>query len=107
MAGANTVRASEKKGSDAIDKAPPAFTIDDLLAELRPDEIPDGVTVSELCDQIGWPRTKNNKTKMQKKIADKIALGLWEYAGRKTDTDITGQTRPIPAYRPVSGGGEE
>lgn len=87
-----------------MDKPEPTFTIDDLLAELRPDDVPDGVTVRELCERNGKPPTKNNKTRAQKKVADLIALGLWEYVGQKQSTSITGAVIAVPAYRPKGGG---
>ena len=106
MAGPDTVRASEKGNGDVVDKTPPPFTIDDLLAELALDDIPDGVTVRELCEQSGDPPTKQNMNRTQKRVYDLIAEGMWEYAGKKPARSVVGARIAVPAYRPKGGGGE-
>ena len=87
-----------------VDKTPPVFTIDDLLAELRPDDIPDGVTVREMCVKSGWPTTNTNLAKSRRKVTDLVALGSWEYVGEKATATVTGAQRFAPAYRPKGGG---
>jgi len=106
MAGADTVRASEKENSDVVDKTPPTFTIDDLLAELRPDDIPDGVTTRELCIRAGQVPTKSNISRAGRKVYDWLATDKWEFVGKKPMTAVTGETRMSPAYRPIEGGGD-
>lgn len=87
-----------------MDKPKPEFTIDDLLAELQPDDIPDGMTTREVCERRGWPATKANMARAYNRIRDLIELGLWEYAGKKKTVAITGADRFSPAYRPRRGG---
>ena len=89
-----------------MEKPQPTFTIDDLLAELKVDDIPDGVTVRELCVRSGEPPTKQNTNRTQKKVYDLVALGLWEYVGKKPAHSLVGARIAVPAYRP-KGGGED
>ena len=88
-----------------MEKPQPTFTIDDLLAEMRPDEIPDGVTVRELCQRSGDPPTKQNMNRAQKRVYDLVAQDLWEFVGRKPALSVVGARIAVPAYRPKGGGG--
>jgi len=76
-----------------------------LLAELKPDDIPDGVTVRELCERNGDAPTKKNMGRAQKQVYDLLALGLWEYVGQKPAVSVIGASIAVPAYRPKGGGG--
>jgi len=103
MAGADTIRASEKESGDVIDKTPPAFTIDDLLADLRPEDAAEGFTVTEICQQAGLPTTGSNRAKVYRKVKDLEALGLWEPVPKKEVVTVTGaKWREAGAWRPVS-----
>jgi len=104
MARADTVRAPEKENSDIVDKTPPTFTIDDLLAELKADDIPDGVTTKELCERNGQLPTKSNISKAGRRVYDLVVTGRWECVGKKPTVSVTGETRMSPAYRPKGGG---
>jgi len=87
-----------------MEKPQPTFTIDDLLAELGPEEIPDGVTVRELCQRSGDRPTNQNMNRTEKRVHDLIAEGIWEYAGKRPAISITGARIKVPAYRPKGGG---
>ena len=76
------------------------FTLDDLLAQLQPDEIVDGLTIRELCEQAALPVTHNNMTRVRRKVNDLRALGLWEYVGQKDLPTITGALKGRAAFRP-------
>lgn len=89
-----------------VDKPEPEFTIDDLLAQLKPDDVLDGLTIRELCKRGGHPDTASNLKKTYNKVNDLIALEKWEYAGKKPIVTRTGETRSSPAYRPKRGGEE-
>ena len=85
-------------------KPEPEFTIDDLLAQLQPDDIADGLTIRELCEQAALPVTHNNMSKIRRKVNDLRALGLWEYVGQKDLPTITGALKGRAAFRPKRGG---
>ena len=87
-----------------MDKPQPTFTIDDLLAELKLDDIPDGVTVRELCLRNGDSPTKQNMNRAQKHVHDLIAEGVWEYVGKRPAVSTIGARIAVPAYRPKGGG---
>ena len=89
-----------------MDKPKPMFTIDDLLTELKPNDIPDGVTVRELCERNGEPPTKQNMNRAQKQVYDLLALDLWEYVGQKPAVSVIGHKIAVPAYRPKGRGGD-
>jgi len=89
--------------ADAVDTTPPIFTIDDLLAELKPDDIPDGVTVRELCERNGDSPTRQNMNRVQRQVYDLVARGLWEYVGKKRAVSVVGTDIAVPAYRPKGG----
>lgn len=84
----------------AVDRKPPAFSIEDLLAEFKADDIPDGVTVQELCAKAGLRLTRQNISRVGGKIHDLCALGLWEFVGKKACISQAGDPRLSPAYRP-------
>jgi len=87
-------------------KPRPTFTIDDLLAELKPSDVPDGVTTRELCRRAGQAPTKTNLSRAARKVFDLIAEEKWEYAGKKATRTIIGGGYMTPAYRPIEGGGD-
>jgi len=87
-------------GEGEMGKPTPTFTIDDLLAELRLNDVPDGVTVRELCERRGDMPTKTNLSRIGRRVYDLIAQGLWEYVGKKQTQTVTGEARFAPAYRP-------
>ena len=76
------------------------FTLDDLLAQLQPDEIIDGLTIRELCEQAGLPLTDNNMNKVRRKVNNLKALGFWEYAGQRELPNVSGHPRKRAAFRP-------
>jgi hypothetical protein len=90
-----------------MQKPEPTFTLDDLLASLKPDDIGDGLTIRELCDKEGSPATTSNLARIRKHVNDLVALGLWEYAGKKALPTITGSIwSGRAAFRPVKRGEE-
>lgn len=97
----DTVSASQASGGITVDRRPPEFTIEDLLAELRPDEMPDGATMRELCVQAGLTPTKGHMGRVGRLVYDLVAVGAWEYVGKKSVPTIDRATRMVPAYRPV------
>ena len=82
----------------------PTFTIDDLLAELNAVDVPDGLTVRELCVKADRPPTKANISRVGSKIHDLVVMGQWECVGQRVNVSISGSPHSAPAYRPVGGG---
>ena len=82
-------------------KPAPKFTIEELLNQLRQEEIEDGITARELVVKAGLPPTNTNMGAMGRKINDLLALGHWESAGRKKvwSEALQNYVRS-PAYRP-------
>ena len=97
----------EESDKVAVDSTPPEFTIDDLLAELRPEDAGDGLTIRELCEQAALPVTQTNMGKVRRKVNDLKALGLWEYVGQKELPTITGALKGRAAFRPVGNEAED
>lgn len=87
-----------------MSKPEPTFTIDDLLAELGPQDVPDGVTIRELCERKGLPPTGGNMAEARRKVRDLVATGAWEFVGKKRCPTPTGIMWPTAAYRPKGGG---
>lgn len=78
-------------------------TLDDLLADLKPDDAPGGLTVREICDMAGLFATGSNMARVRGKLRDLMALGEWEFAGKPLRQTMTGISWPTPAYRPRGG----
>lgn len=68
-------------------KPTPSFTIDDLLAQIKPEEAEDGFTIKELCIEAGFVPIKANLSRVRRAVRDLRVLGHWEYVGKKLVID--------------------
>jgi len=84
-----------------MDKPEPTFSLDELLAQLKADECIGGLTNTELCDMAGLPTTQTNMNKVRNRVKDMIALGEWEFKGKKPLRAIDGHMHSVPAYGPI------
>jgi len=81
-------------------KPEPTFTIDDLLAELRPDDTAEGWTIRELTDMADLEQNNSNRSRVKRKIDDLCDKGLWERAGKCNRIAPCGHNWPTHVYRP-------
>lgn len=83
-----------------LPEGPPGPPMDLWLEEVTrlfpPQDVRDGVTVSDLAEKMGWPRHKALRA-MNKLVGS----GRWVLVGRLTRTRMDGQAFPAPAYAPV------
>ena len=100
MGRSDSVPAPAAEGGRTIDRRPPDFTIDDLLAELQSAQVSDALTVTDLCERAGIVPTHANLARVRNKIHDLVVQGRWEYAGTLERANMIGQPRRSPAYRP-------
>ena len=81
-------------------KPVPKFTIDDLLVELSRNDVPDGMTVREMCKAAGLDDDKANLARVGNKVHDLVRRGEWECVGNKPTRTIANRNISVPAYRP-------
>jgi hypothetical protein len=85
-------------------KPTPEFMLDELLAELTPDDSIDGFTVRDLCEQAKLEPTSTNMRKVKRRVDDRVARGEWEPVGKVIRVSPTGINWPTQAYRPKERG---
>lgn len=104
MAGGSPVPTSEEKGGKSVDTRPPDFTMDDLLAQLRPEDCGDqGLSYEEICIKWGWVPTSANVGKVRTRLNDPLVLGTWTYVGKKEVWNaIKRQKVWVKGFRPVA-----
>jgi len=101
MAPSDTVSTPKKESGKAVDKRPPDFSLDELLAQLRPEECEGGYTYRELCEQAGIPQSACNLRKVRRRVNDRLAYGLWEKIGWKTHwSNLLKKSVTAEAFRP-------
>ena len=82
-------------------KPAPTFTIDDLLAELKPEDSEEGISYREICIKWGWPPTGANLDKVRFIMQDLLVKGEWERVGKKQIyNEVAEQMVWVKAYRP-------
>jgi len=87
-----------------VDKPRPDLSLDDLLAELRPEDCGDqGLSYQEICVKWGWVPTATNLSKVRVKLHDPLVLRTWIYVGKKQVwNEVSGQKVWVKAFRPVA-----
>lgn len=86
------------------EKPAPKFTIEELLSQLKQEEVENGITSRELVIKAGLPPTTSNMGAMRRRVGDLVALGHWESVGKKKVwSEILQIYVRSPAYRPKKG----
>jgi hypothetical protein len=106
MAGDDFVSPSAQEGGqDKVDKRPPDFAVEDLVAEIAKQlsvADDDGLTTRELCERaLGRLPTSGNMSITSRIIHDMVIIGELEYAGKKQLPNILGEMQSLPAWRLV------